>query len=504
VIFSRSSGVLLHPTSLPGRLGLGDLGAAAYAFVDALAEMSQQLWQVLPLGPTGYANSPYQSFSAFAGNPLLISLEKLVEENWLPPARLAEAPAFPAARVDYGRVIQHRLPLLREAAANFQAQAATFEKKAFEEFCASQRAWLEEYALFMALKEVHALRPWTTWPADLIRRQRKALQHWRRELAGEIYCQKFFQFQFFKQWAELKAYARARGLQIIGDIPIFVAHDSAEVWSQPELFHLDEQGQPTVVAGVPPDYFSATGQLWGNPIYRWERMAETGFAWWIERFRATLQLVDYIRLDHFRGFEKHWEIPAGEKTAINGTWVEGPGARFFEAVLAALGQLPLIAEDLGVITPEVETLRDQFGFPGMKVLQFAFGHDERVVRGLIDGFPENAVIYTGTHDNDTTLGWFQNPGGRQPEEFEAERVTVRKFLQNDDSQINWELIEVAMTSACRAAIIPLQDLLSLSSEGRMNLPGTTEANWEWRFTADMLTAEICARFKAMTMQYGRA
>ncbi|MDZ7269052.1 MAG: 4-alpha-glucanotransferase [candidate division KSB1 bacterium] len=504
MIFARSSGVLLHPTSLPGRLGIGDLGAAAYAFVDALAGMSQHLWQVLPLGPTGYANSPYQSFSAFAGNPLLISLERLVDEEWLPPARLEAVPDFPAARVDYGRVIQHRLPLLHEAAAIFQAQASTFEKKVFEEFCEREAAWLEDYALFMALKEVHALRPWTTWPPELVRRQRKALSHWRRELAGEIFCQKFLQFQFFKQWRELKAYAGAHGVRIIGDIPIFVAHDSADVWSHPELFHLDDRGQPTVVAGVPPDYFSATGQLWGNPIYRWQRMAETGYAWWIARFRATLQLVDYIRLDHFRGFEKHWEIPAGEKTAVNGKWVEGPGARFFNAVREALGQLPIIAEDLGVITPEVEALREQFGFPGMKVLQFAFGHDERVVRGLIDGFPENAVIYTGTHDNDTTLGWFQNPGGRKPEEFVAERATVRKFFQNDDSEINWKLIEVAMKSACRAAIIPLQDLLGLGSEARMNLPGTTTGNWEWRFTAGMLTPQLRERFRALTVKSGRA
>ncbi|MBC6951787.1 4-alpha-glucanotransferase, partial [candidate division KSB1 bacterium] len=340
-------------------------------------------------------------------------------------------------------------------------------------------------------------------PPELVARQAKALTRWRRELADDIQCQKFFQFQFFKQWAELKAYAVQRGIKIIGDIPIFAAHDSADVWAHPELFYLDEHGNPTIVAGVPPDYFSATGQLWGNPIYRWERMAETGYAWWIERFRSLLKLIDYIRLDHFRGFEKYWEIPAGEKTAINGKWVEGPGAHFFSAVLQELGQLPIIAEDLGVITPEVEALRDQFGFPGMKVLQFAFGHDDKLFRGLMEGFPENSVIYTGTHDNDTTLGWFHNTSGRNPEEAELERANVKRLLHSDGSNLNWELIEIALKSSARAAIIPLQDVLGLGTEGRMNLPGTTQSNWEWRFTEDMLTDEIKQRMKQLTIYSGR-
>lgn len=503
MIFSRSSGILLHPTCLPGPSGIGDLGAAAFRFIDVLSEMSQHLWQVLPLGPTGYANSPYQSFSAFAGNPLLISLEKLAEEDFLTAEQLHKMPAFPPERVDYGLVIQHKIPLLKEASAAFQMQASTVERKSFEDFCAANQAWLDDYALFMALKNVHDLRPWTTWPPELVARQAKALTHWRRELADEILCEKFFQFQFFKQWDELKAYAVQRGIKIIGDIPIFAAHDSADVWAHPELFYLDEHGNPTIVAGVPPDYFSATGQLWGNPIYRWERMAETGYAWWIERFRSLLKLIDYIRLDHFRGFEKYWEIPAGEKTAINGKWVEGPGAHFFSAVLQELGELPIIAEDLGVITPEVEALRDQFGFPGMKVLQFAFGHDDKLFRGLMEGFPENSVIYTGTHDNDTTLGWFHNTSGRNPEEAELERANVKRLLHSDGSNLNWELIEIALKSSARAAIIPLQDVLGLGTEGRMNLPGTTQGNWEWRFTEEMLTDEIKQRMKQLTIYSGR-
>ncbi len=504
---ARRSGILLHPTSLPGRYGIGDLGSEAYRFVDFLLDTGQRLWQVLPLGPTGYGDSPYQCFSAFAGNPLLISLEKLVEEGALSPADVEDVPSFPAHEVDYGWVIHWKIPLLRKAAADFRERAEPSARDEFHAFCQEQAPWLEDYALFMALKDAHGGATWTTWEPDIARRQPEAVRRWREQQSAAIHAHKYVQFQFFRQWWALKTHCNAHGIQIIGDIPIFVAHDSADVWAHPEMFHLDEDGSPTVVAGVPPDYFSATGQLWGNPLYRWDVLAQSGYAWWIERFRTTLTTVDIVRLDHFRGFESYWEVPGGETTAINGRWVPGPGAALFEALRQALGHLPIIAEDLGVITPEVEALRDQFGLPGMRILQFAFGTDPKARDFRPFSYPRHCVVYTGTHDNDTVVGWFTSEGSgnttRSAEDIAAERALVLKYLGTDGHEIHWDMIRLALSSVANTAIIPLQDVLGLGSEARMNIPSRPSGNWKWRFTPDVLTDDVRQRLWEMTDVYGR-
>ncbi|HIC89986.1 MAG TPA: 4-alpha-glucanotransferase [Anaerolineae bacterium] len=493
--FPRSSGILLHPTSLPSRFGIGDLGEEAHRFVDFLASSHQQLWQVLPLGPTGYGDSPYQCFSAFAGNPLLISLERMVKDGYLPPEALEDVPALPDDRVDYGAVINFKIPLLKRSFAYFQSHASPAQQAEFQRFCQDNDAWLSDFALFMALKDHHGGAPWNQWEPDIATRQPEAITRWAETLAEQIQVHKYLQFLFFQQWLDLKQYTNERGIRIIGDIPIFVAYDSADVWSHPDQFYLNEHGNPTVVAGVPPDYFSPTGQLWGNPIYRWDVMTKDGFAWWIARFRATLTMVDIVRLDHFRGFEAYWEVPATEKTAIIGRWVKGPGAALFQAVRDALGRLPIIAEDLGVITPEVEALRDQFGFPGMKVLQFAFDSDATNPY-LPHNYPHNCVVYTGTHDNDTTLGWFRS---RPPKEREA----VLKYLGRDSSDICWDIIRLAWASVAAMAIVPLQDVLELGSEARMNMPSSASGNWIWRYIAGALTEDIRRRLDELTLIYGR-
>jgi 4-alpha-glucanotransferase len=505
--FLRASGILLHPTSLPGRFGIGDLGKEAYQFADFLASTGQRLWQVLPLGPTGYGNSPYQCLSVFAGNPLLISLEKLVEDTFLEPAELDNAPSFSEDRVDYDSVIEFKMPLLKKSFETFQKKATPSERERFEVFCQQNTAWLETYSLFTALKEAHGLAAWNSWEEDIRRRQPESLEHWSKKLAHEIHCHKYQQYQFFKQWSEVKRYCNERGIRLIGDMPIFVDLDSAEVWSHPEMFYLDDSGRPTVVAGVPPDYFSKTGQLWGNPLYRWDVMAEDGYAWWIERFRTTRVLVDIIRLDHFRGFEKYWEVPGTDTTAINGRWVPGPGAKLFEAVQKALGTLHIIAEDLGMITPEVEALREQLGFPGMRVLQFNFGSDPKSDHYRPHNYPRNCVVYTGTHDNNTTIGWFRGEdvkdSTQSKEEREKETQLALKYMGTDGHEINWDFIRLALMSVADTAIIPMQDILGLGSEARMNIPGTTEGNWCWRFIPDMLTEEIKHRLKELTALYGR-
>jgi 4-alpha-glucanotransferase len=504
--FPRASGILLHPTSLPGRFGIGDLGKEAYHFADFLADTGQHLWQMLPLGPTGYDNCPYQSLSVFAGNPLLISLEKLLEEGNLDPSDLDNRPSFPENLVDYEGVVEFKTPLLRRACENFEKRATPSQRQQLAVFCQQNASWLDVYSLFMALHEAHALAIWNTWEADIRSRQPEATERWTRKLAPEMRCHQYQQYQFFKQWKELKKYCNQCGIKLVGDIPIFVALDSAEVWSHPEMFYLDESGQPTVVAGVPPDYFSKTGQLWGNPLYRWDVMAQDGYRWWIERFRAARTLVDIIRLDHFRGFEKYWEIPGEDTTAVNGRWVPGPGAAFFEAVKKALGELPIIAEDLGVITPEVHALRDRFEFPGMRVLQFAFGDGPEDIHQP-HNYPRNCVVYTGTHDNNTILGWF---GGedigtttQSREERDQEIRLALKYLGTDGREINWDFIRLALISVANTAIIPLQDILGLGSQARMNIPGTTQGNWRWRFTAGMLTDRIRDRLREMTRLYGR-
>ena len=506
--FPRSSGILLHPTSLPGRFGIGDFGAEAFRFVDFLASTGQRLWQVLPLGPTGYGDSPYQCFSAFAGNPFLISLEKLRQDGVLSAADLEGGPTFPGHQVDYGSVIEFRAPLLKKAFENFKIKASSEDWNEFEAFCQQNTSWLEDYALFMAVKEAHGGAVWDQWEPAIAARRPAAISQWSEKLGHEMQSRKYWQHQFFKQWSALKQDCHRHRIKVMGDLPIFVAHDSADVWAHPDLFELDPQGKPTVVAGVPPDYFSATGQLWGNPLYRWNKLAETGYAWWIERFRAILTMVDIVRLDHFRGFEAYWEVPATETTAINGRWVKGPGAAFFQAIQEALGELPIVAENLGVITPEVESLRERFGFPGMAVLQFAFGTDLHAADFLPHNYPRNCVVYTGTHDNDTTLGWWTSAGGvdstRSQEEILKEREFALKYLGSDGREIHWAFIRCILASVADIAIIPLQDIMGLGSEARMNLPATPSGNWRWRYTAELLTDEIRERLRRLTEIYGRS
>lgn len=505
--FPRSSGILLHPTSLPGRLGIGDLGAEAYRFVDFLARGGQRLWQVLPLGPTGYGDSPYQCFSAFAGNPLLISLEKLVEEGTLSAADLEGAPAFPDHEVDYGRVIEFKPPLLRKASHNFSRAASGADRDQYRLFCEQNASWLPDYALFMAVKEAHGGAVWSRWGPDIAARQPAAMASWNEKLPAEIEAHKYGQFEFFRQWAALKQYARDRGVRIMGDISIYVAHDSADVWMHRELFHLDAGGNPSLVAGVPPDYFSATGQLWGNPLYCWELMAQSGYRWWVERLRAALAVLDTVRLDHFRGFEAYWEVPASETTAVNGRWVKGPGAALFEAAREALGELPIVAENLGLITPEVETLRKRLGFPGMSVLQFAFAGDHEGAEFRPHNYPRELVAYTGTHDNDTTVGWWTSTGvgdsTRSPEKVQREREFARKYLDTDGREINWVFIRALLASVADTVLFPLQDVMGLGSEARMNLPARPGGNWRWRFTPAMLTDQMADRLKELTWLYDR-
>lgn len=491
----RFSGVLLHPTSLPGRWGIGDLGDAAYRFVDFLAATGQTLWQVMPLSPTGYGDSPYQSFSAFAGNPMLVSFDILRAEGLLADEDLADAPQFGSGPVDYGAVIPFKANVLRRSFGRYQATASPGLRQEFSDFLARNHTWLNDYTLFAALKAHHGGASWNTWETDIARYETDAVARYVQELNEEVQYHTYMQFLFRRQWTNLKNYANERGIRIIGDIPIFVAYDSSDVWANREVFSIDDEGNPTVVAGVPPDYFSDTGQLWGNPLYCWDVLEERGFGWWIERFRATLALVDIVRLDHFRGFAAYWEVPAGEETAINGRWVTGPGVALFEAVRAALGEVPIIAEDLGLITPDVLELRDKLGLPGMKVLQFAFGGkpDDPY---LPHNYEQRCVVYTGTHDNDTTRGWWQTLPGH-------ERSFAQLYLGRDGSNISWDLIRLAMMSVAEMAIFPLQDILDLGSAARMNTPGRSAGNWTWRYTPDMLTAEVTERLKLFTGIYGR-
>jgi 4-alpha-glucanotransferase len=506
---ARSSGILLHPTSLPGRFGIGDLGPEAYRFADWLADTHQGIWQVLPLGPTGYGDSPYQCFSAFAGNPLLVSPEKLVESGDLSPAQCAEGlPAFPDHTVDYGCVIEYKFSLLAKAAGNFRARASAKRAEEYKVFCGQNAFWLDNYALFMALKRAQAGKPvWNQWDHDIATRQPEAVVRWEEGLADDIALQKYVQYEFFRQWSELKNYCHTRGIKIMGDIPIFVAHDSADVWAGPEMFFLDADGNPSALAGVPPDYFSATGQLWGNPLYCWDAMAETGYAWWIERFRSALRLVDIIRLDHFRGFVASWQSPAGEKTAVNGKWVKGPGADLFKAVQKALGDLPIVAETLGVITPEVTALRDHFGFPGMGILQFAFGTDPQAPEFKPHNYTRHFVVYTGTHDNDTTVGWWTSHGAgdstRTAANIRAERKFACQYLGTNGREINWVLIRTILASVADTAIIPLQDVMGLGTDARMNLPARPSGNWQWRFTSDQLTPNAGKRLRTLVQVYDR-
>lgn len=485
--FRRRAGILLHPTSLPGPDGIGDLGPAAYRWVDWLVEHGQSLWQVLPLGPTSYGDSPYQTLSAFAGNPLLVSLERLVERGWLRAEDLARRPRLPADRVDYGAVIAWKTAMLDRA----WERTSKADRAELEAWAAGQGDWLEDWALFAAAKQEQDGRPWTAWPRGLALREPAELAAARARLADRIAAHRFRQWLFFVQWQELKLYAQAHDVAVMGDLPIFVAHDSCDVWADRALFRLDEDGAPTHVAGVPPDYFSATGQLWGNPLYDWERSAADGHRWWIARVRTALELADVLRLDHFRGFEAYWEVPAAETTAVAGAWRPGPGAAFFAALKEALGgRLPLVAEDLGVITPAVEALREQVGLPGMKVLQFAW--DDPVNVFLPHAHRPDCVVYTGTHDNDPTLGWWEHRAGA------AERELVAEYVGGPVAEPHWTLIRLGMLSCAHTFIAPLQDVLGLGREARMNLPGEGAGNWSWRLPPGAFTDPAGARLARLT------
>ncbi|HET8630153.1 MAG TPA: 4-alpha-glucanotransferase [Thermomicrobiales bacterium] len=486
---ARASGLLLHPTSLPGRYGIGELGPAAGMFIDFLAAAGQRLWQMLPLGPTAEGDSPYTSPSAFAGNPLLVSVDRLRDDGLLGAADLADTPDFPAVAVAYEAVRPFKEGLLRRAYARFRPDAA------FGVFAARHAAWLDDYALFAALRARHDGAHWWDWGPPLARRDADALGRARRELADELAYQRFVQYRFFGDYAALRRAARARDVRLIGDLPIFVARDSADVWAHSDLFQLDAGYAPTAVAGVPPDYFSATGQLWGNPLYRWDAMARDGYAWWTARLRMALSLYDLVRLDHFRGFEAYWAVPAGEETAANGRWVAGPRDAFFAAVRDALGGLPFLAEDLGLITPEVHALRERVGLPGMKVLQFAFSDPDSPY--LPHNYTPDCVVYTGTHDNDTTRGWWAAAG-------EEERALARRYLGRDGADIAWDLIRLAFGSVAALAIVPLQDVLDLGGEARMNAPGVPTGNWTWRYERGALTAPLAARLRDLASVYGRA
>jgi 4-alpha-glucanotransferase len=505
VNFSRSSGILLHPTSLAGRFGIGDLGAEAYRFVDFLHAAGQTLWQVLPLGPTGYGDSPYQCFSAFAGNPLLISPQKLVDEELVSKAALDTDPDPGGDRVDFGRAIAFKKTVLAQAYDRFSRNSGAGITAGFDRFLQQEAWWLEDYALFQAIKDSNKGAAWNAWEPALMKRESEALGRSREELREQIEAQKFTQYLFFEQWFALKSYCNQKGIRIVGDVPIFVAYDSADVWARPELFKLNDAGQPVVVAGVPPDYFSKTGQLWGNPIYDWERMRADGFQWWVQRMRAALQLVDIVRVDHFRGFAACWEVPAQDKTAERGRWVEVPGRDILTVLESSLGQLPILAEDLGVITPDVEALRDEFGLPGMRILQFAFA--DTVNNHLPHNHVRNAVVYTGTHDNDTCVGWFNSVAGagstRDVAQVNRERDYCLEYLNADGREIHWEFIRAAMASVASMAIVPAQDVLGLDSNARMNLPASTTGNWNWRLRNEELTGEHSDRLLELARIYVR-
>ncbi|HVR72256.1 MAG TPA: 4-alpha-glucanotransferase [Vicinamibacteria bacterium] len=487
----RASGILLHPTALPSPYGIGDLGSAARGFVDFLAAAGQKVWQVLPLGPAGSGASPYQSPSSQAGNPLLVDLEALAAEGWLARSELAPLRELPRDHVDFARLTALKSGLLERAAAAF-LRAGGDRREEFERFRRASQHWLDAYADFMALKDAHGGASWTEWRGERPDRERARLHQ-------------AIQFHFFRQWGELKEYARERGVRFIGDVPLYVAHDSVDVWRHRHLFDLEASGRPRTVAGVPPDYFSATGQLWGNPLYRWEVMSLDGFAWFVERMRWTLSIVDVVRIDHFRGLEAFYEVPGQARDARQGRWVAGPGERLLSALSDALGSLPFVAEDLGVITPEVVALRDRFSLAGMRVLQFAFGSADGDDPFKPHNFVPRAVAYTGTHDNDTTVGWFAGGGGVEasPEHARAERERALRYLHSDGREIHWDFIRAIEASVARTAIVPLQDVLGLGSEARFNTPASPAGNWTWRYGEGQLRDEHAERLREMASLYGR-
>jgi 4-alpha-glucanotransferase len=491
----RGSGILLHPTSLPGKFGIGTLGDEAFEFVDFLKTACQKFWNILPLGPTGYGDSPYQCFSAFAGNPLLISLEKVKKDGWLTVTDLIPR-RFRDNRVEFGKVIAHKMPLLEKAYGRFEKKATRSQVLKFEAYCHNNRSWLDDYSLFMAVKDRFGGKPWWEWDNGIRTRTVSSIKRYRTECRERSGFYRFLQFLFHEQWTALHIYAKKNGVRVIGDIPIFVAHDSSDAWSHPEIFHFNKLLKPVKVAGVPPDYFSKTGQLWGNPLYDWNELKNSDYRWWTDRFRAAFGMTDLVRLDHFRGFSAYWAVPYGEKTAVNGKWEKGPGEHLFARVKKTFGETPIIAEDLGVITPDVEKLRDDQNFPGMKILQFAFGSDADNGH-LPHHYRKNSVVYTGTHDNDTVLGWYR----KAPAKI---KKNAEDYLNLPRSKnISWEFIRAAWSSVAAVSIAPLQDLLSLGSEARMNLPGTGSGNWQWRLEKGVLGKKLAQKLKSLTKTFGR-
>ncbi len=492
----RSSGILLHITSLPGKYGIGTMGAEARHFVDFLVQSGQKLWQILPLGHTGYGDSPYQCFSAFAGNPLIIDLDKLVEQGLLESGELPIDEEFPGHEVDYGKVFNYKYALLEKAYHRFQADADPKHVQSFKTFCTGNAWWLDDYALFMALKIHHGGKAWTRWDKQIKVRNEAAVQRYGEHLSSQVNYYRFLQFIFYLQWLELKSYANINNIKIIGDIPLYVAFDSADAWANPEIFDFDKKMNPQTVAGVPPDYFSETGQLWGNPIYNWNYLKEHGFKWWIDRIKANFLLYDILRIDHFRGLAAYWAVPYGEKTAVKGKWIDAPGKAMLKAVYDALGQKPIIAENLGVITPDVEEMREEFGMPGMKILQFAFdsGEENEFIPHTYD---TNSVVYTGTHDNNTTVGWFHGSSAQ-------DRQHMHDYFCLDENDPAWSFIRLAWSTVSAIAIAPMQDILRLGEEARMNFPGKSPGYWKWRYTKEMLNEEHAADLLKFTKVYGRA
>jgi len=504
--FPRASGILLHPTSLPGRFGIGDLGGEAQRFIEFLADAEQTYWQILPLGPTGFGDSPYQCFSAFAGNTLLISPEMLVADGLVDQAFIDAAPEFRTDKADHGAAYIWKDQLLKEAFSGFSHSTSVELRGRFEAFIRENDFWLDDYVLYRALKADNGQSAWYTWPDELKLRDERAIADAHERLYEHVAAEKFSQFLFFRQWSCLREKAREHGIKIIGDIPIFVALDSSDVWCNRDKFKLSPDGTAKVVAGVPPDYFSRTGQLWGNPIYDWDAMRREGFGWWAARVYASLRMVDIVRIDHFRGFSASWEVPGSDETAEHGRWVDVPGIELFRTLHNSLGELPFIAEDLGVITPDVERLRDIFHFPGMRILQFAFGGDAGNI-DLPHNYIHNCVAYTGTHDNDTAVGWFASTVGadstRDAKEISREHAHCLAYLNSDGKEIHWDLIRAVWASVADTAIAPMQDLLGLGTEARMNLPASTSGNWEWRMSPDAITETITSRIKELTVTYGR-
>lgn len=478
--FPRSCGILVHPSSFPSKYGMGDFGIEAKTFIDFLVDTDQSIWQVLPLGPTGYGDSPYASYSAFAGNHYFISLDILVEKGLLKSDEISDAEMPITTKTDYTASYSKKNNLYKRASERFYKKSTKEEQLKLDEFCKENQFWLDDYCLFITCSIHNDRKAWNQWDPELAQRKPEAVAQFREQHMDVIQYHTWLQFEFFNQWYDLKKYANERGIRVIGDIPIFVDHNSADVWAHSKYFEVDKQGNRKLVAGVPPDYFSETGQLWGNPLYKWKVMEKDGYSWWIERFRQMFELYDAMRVDHFRGFDAYWQVDAKEKTAVVGDWITGPGKKLFKKIKQELGELPIIAEDLGVMTPTVEDLRDSFEFPGMKILQFAFDSDSKN-SFLPHNYTQNCVVYTGTHDNDTTIGWFNTAP-------EMEKHRAREYSLSDDQDIHWALIRLGMLSVADQAIFPLQDFMNLDGTHRMNLPGTVNDNWNWRYTPDMLNS----------------